>query len=115
MKAFLVSVALMGALMIGESRADDWHRGVSRSRSGFSISYGDGRDRFSASWGRGSGRDFRDFDHGYGYGRGGYHNHYHSHTGFYSPYPVYSVPVYGPGFSSVPTYGGWHSHGRRCR
>jgi hypothetical protein len=115
MRTFLLSVALMGVFVAGESRADDWHRGVSRSGVGFSISYGDGRDRFNASWGRGSDRGFRDHDYGFGRGRSGYHNPYHSHTGFYSPYPVYSVPVYTPGFYSVPSYGGWHSHGRRCR
>lgn len=113
MRTFLLSAVLMGmvALSAAETRADDWHRGLSRSGVGFSISYGDGRDRFSASWGRGSSRGFR--DHDYHYGRG--HSHYHGHPGFYAPYPVYSVPVYSPGFYSAPSYGGWHSHGRRCR
>jgi hypothetical protein len=117
MRTFLVSLVLMGAfaVVVGESHADDWRRGASRSGVGFSISYGDGRDRFSASWGRGSSRGLRDYGYGYDRGFSQHHDHFHSHTGFYSPYPVYSVPVYGSGFYSVPSYGGWHSHGRRCR
>lgn len=105
MRTFLLSLLVVGvvAVTVGEGRADDWRRGMRRSGSGFSISIGSGRDRFNASWGSGSGRGYS------GYGG------MHSHGGYYSPYPVYSVPAYGPGYYSVPSYGGWHSHGRHCR
>jgi hypothetical protein len=108
MRTMLLGLVLLGTVAVGavEGRADDWHRRGGRSGSGFSISFGNGYDRFSASWGNGSSRFRRDFDHGYGY-RG--------RSAYYAPYPVYSVPVYGPHYHAVPVYGGWHSHGRRSR
>lgn len=112
MRTLLFGLVLLGTVAAhsSEGRADDrYHRG-SRGGSGFSISFGSGSDRFSAAWGSSS----RGFYGGNHYGSG-YGYRQPSRSVFYSPYPVYSVPVYGPQYNSGPVYGGWHYHGRRSR
>ncbi|MEY2726344.1 MAG: hypothetical protein RLZZ458_2211 [Planctomycetota bacterium] len=110
MRTLLLGLVLFGAVTVhsSEGRADDWHRRAGRGGSGFSISFGNGSDRFSASWGNAPSRLYRDHDFGYGYRQP-------SRSVYYAPYPVHSVPVYGPHYHSAPAYGDWHYHGRRSR
>lgn len=126
MKRVMIALVLISSMAATctASRADDddhHHRQHSRRQSsvGLSFSFGSGGDRFSASYGRG---DFGRRDFGRDSFRHGSHRHYgapYGHGGFggpvYSPYPVYSVPVYHSGFYSVPVYGGsfGRHHGRR--
>ncbi len=124
MKRIMIALVLISSMAATctASRADDdhhHHHGRRQSSVGLSFSFGSGGDRFSASYGRG---DFGRRDFGRDSFRHSSHGHYGSpygHGGFggpvYSPYPVYSVPVYHSGFYSVPVYGGSYGrhHGRR--